>query len=158
MIHADIDSDMYTILPTGIYDQNDPKYRNKVCHLKKVLYGLKQAPRLWNKYLAEALHHLGFRVFPYDEGIFINEETSCIIICHVDDILIIHESLDYINEISNKARQYIKLEGVGSVSTFLGNDISINYNTKTLYINQKKYTDKILYKYNIVDNINYKPT
>lgn len=149
-IHADIDATIYTILPTGIY--NDP---NKVCLLKKALYGLKQAPRLWSKYLSKALDKLGFTVFPYDEGIYINHNTSCLIICHVDDILIIHKDMKYINEISNKAQEYIKIEKIGSVSTFLGNDISINYDTKTLYINQNKYTAKILNKFGIYNK--YKP-
>jgi hypothetical protein len=38
-MHADINTDIYTILPIGVY--NDPKYRDKVCHLNKAIYGLK---------------------------------------------------------------------------------------------------------------------
>ena len=146
-IHANIDAAIYTILPIGIYNDS-----NKACLLKKALYGLKQAPRLWFKYLSTALSKLGFTIFPYDEGIYINHNTSCIIICHVDDILIIHKDMNYINEISNKAQEYIKIEKIGSVSTFLGNDISINYDNKTLFINQHKYTLKILERFNIYNN------
>lgn len=156
-VHADIDSNIYTILPTGVYDDKSPKYRNKACYLRKALYGLKQAPRLWYKYLTKALHKLGFHVFPYDEGVFINKTAACIIICHVDDILIIHQDLAYIKEISNKAQEYIKIEEIGSVSTFLGNDISINYQTKTLSINQENYITKLLTKFSIYNNNNYKP-
>lgn len=132
-VHANIDADIYTILPIGLYD--DPKYKNKCCRLKKALYGLKQSPRLWNQYLKKHLKTLGFEVLPYDKGVFINKKTKCIIICHVDDILILHENLSYIREIANKAKEHIKLEEIGTVSTFLGNDITINYKNKTLSIN-----------------------
>ena len=40
-VYANIDANIYTILPIGVY--NSP---NKCCHLKKVLYSLKQSPRL----------------------------------------------------------------------------------------------------------------
>jgi hypothetical protein len=43
-VHANIDSDIYTILPTGLYRPKD--HQNKCCYLKKALYSLKQAPRL----------------------------------------------------------------------------------------------------------------
>lgn len=41
------------------------------------------------------------------------------------------------------------------MSTFLGNDISINHDKKTLHINQNRYIAKILHKFNI-HNL-YKP-
>ena len=62
-----------------------------------------------------------------------------------------HESLEYINETSQKAQPYIQLQKIDSVATFLGNDISINRKDKTLYINQNDYTEKMLRKFNIHD-------
>ena len=52
----------------------------------------------------------------------------------------------------------MKLEEIGPVSTFLGNTIKIDYKTKTLYINQSDYTQKLLQKFNILNNTKYKPT
>ena len=43
-IHADINEEIYVILPTGYYTED--KYKNKVCRLRKALYGLKQALKL----------------------------------------------------------------------------------------------------------------
>ena len=40
-VHADIDADIYTILPIGVYNNE-----KKCCLLKKALYSLKQSPRL----------------------------------------------------------------------------------------------------------------
>jgi Reverse transcriptase (RNA-dependent DNA polymerase) len=42
-VHALIDVEIFTELPTGYYDNNRP---NKVCKLNKALYGLKQSPHL----------------------------------------------------------------------------------------------------------------
>jgi hypothetical protein len=44
---------------------------------------------------------------------------------------------------------------MGPISTFLGNDIKIE--NKYLYINQNKYIEKLLIKFNIINNKNYKP-
>jgi hypothetical protein len=41
---------------------------------------------------------------------------------------------------------------------FLGNNISIDYLNKTLYIDQKAYTEKLLRKFEIYENPSYKPT
>ncbi|MEU5085174.1 reverse transcriptase domain-containing protein, partial [Streptomyces eurythermus] len=43
--HANIDTEIYTILPIGLY--NNKQYNNKCAKLNKALYGLKQSPRLW---------------------------------------------------------------------------------------------------------------
>jgi hypothetical protein len=131
---------------------------SKCCHLKKALYGLKQSPRLWYQYLSKILAKFEFRVFPYDEGIYINSESKCILICHVDDILVLHKDLSYIYSIIAKISNYIKIEEIGTVSMFLGNNISIDYLNKTLYIDQKAYTEKLLRKFEIYENPSYKPT
>ena len=83
-VHADIDQDIYVQLPTSFYNNNN----NKVCRLRKALYGLKQALRLWYKHLLKILNKLGFVVFNYDKGAFINPTIQCIILCHVNNIII----------------------------------------------------------------------
>jgi hypothetical protein len=68
---------------------------------------------------------------------------------HVDDILFIHHDRAYINEIAKTFHRYIKLEELGDISTFLGNNISIDYKAKKIYINQNDYISKLLNKFNI---------
>lgn len=153
--HADIDTTIYTVLPIGLY--NSPKYIGKCAKLNKALYGLKQSPRLWYNYLQNMLYKLNFTVLPYDEGVYINSISKCILICHVDDILVIHKDIQYIKDLSIEINKYIKLDELGLVSTFLGNRISIDYKNKKLYIDQIQYTKKLLSKFNIYDNIYYKP-
>ena len=49
---------------------------------------------------------------------------------HVDDILFIHQDKAYIQDIAKKFNVYIKLEELGDISTFLGNNIYIDYLAK----------------------------
>jgi hypothetical protein len=146
-VHANIDAEIYTILPIGLYQ--DVRYRSKCCKLNKALYGLKQSPRLWNEYFSKIILRYKFYKLPYDEGVYINEEDQAIIITHVDDILIIHRDINYIKDLAKKAMKHIKLEEIGEVTTFLGNNINIDYKNKLLTIDQKDYIKKILTKFNM---------
>jgi hypothetical protein len=68
---------------------------------------------------------------------------------HVDDILFIHHDRAYINETAKAFHRYIKLEELGDILTFLGNNISIDYKAKKIYIDQNDYISKLLNKFNI---------
>ena len=147
-VHALIDVEIYTELPTGYYT-NTP---NKVCKLNKALYGLKQSPRLWYKHLYNILNKLGFTIFPYDEAVFIHIEYKIIIICHVDDFITTGPNNTQIQLIIKEVNKEIKLQYLGELNQFLGMDFTIN-NNKELYINQHKYTQDIINKYNKQDLI-----
>jgi len=82
-MYADIDQEIYVQLPTSFYNNN-----NKVYRLCKALYSLKQALRLWYKHLLKILNKLGFVIFNYDKGAFINLTIQCIILYYVNDIII----------------------------------------------------------------------
>jgi hypothetical protein len=145
-VHALIDVEIYTELPTGYYT-NTP---NKVCKLNKALYGLKQSPRLWYKHLYNILNKLGFTIFPHDEAVFIHIEYKIIIICHVDDFITTGPNDNLIALIIKEVNKEIKLQYLGELNQFLGMDFIIN-NNKELYINQDKYTQDIINKYNKQD-------
>ena len=52
---------------------------------------------------------MGFVVFNYDKGTFINLTIQCIILCYVDDIIISGPEADNIIAQINKAKDDIKL-------------------------------------------------
>jgi hypothetical protein len=154
-LHADIDVPIYCKLPDGLY--NDNKYNNKVALLRKALYGLKQAPRLWYLYLLKVLLDNGFKKSEYDSGVFYHTIYSIIIVCHVDDCMVVGPNRTIIEKIMNSIRNNVKIELMGSLTSFLGNDIDINYEDKTVKINQTRYTRKLLSRFEIIDNPKYKP-
>ena len=60
-----------------------------------------------------------------------------------------------IKVISKGLNKHMTLEELGTVATFLGNDISIK--DKTFIIHQTRYTEKLLVKYNIYNSKEYRP-
>ena len=145
-VHANIDTEIYVIQPKGF------EKGNKVCKLNKALYGLKQSPRLWYKYLKEILYKHGFKVLPYDEGVFINTTYSIIILCHVDDLIVVGPNKAIIESIINKASKDIKIQPMGTPSTFLG--IEMVFKQGELTLHQSKYTTNLLNRF---DKENIKP-
>jgi hypothetical protein len=139
-VHAEIDKEIYVKQPTGF------EKGNYVCKLKKALYGLKQSPRLWYKYLKDILYKYGFKVLPYDEGVFINTTNSIIILCHVDDLIVVGPNKAQIESIINQASKDIKIQPMGTPSTFLG--IEIVFKPGTLFLHQNKYVQNLLIRFN----------
>jgi hypothetical protein len=163
-VHANIDTEIYTELPTGYYINNinnngyytnninnngyyTNNINNKVCKLNKAIYGLKQSPRLWYKHLTTILSKLSFIIFPYDEAVFIHINYKIIIVCHVDDLIITGPNKAQIELISKEVNKEIKLQYIGQLSQFLGMNFIIT-NNKELYINQTNYTLELINRFN----------
>jgi hypothetical protein len=68
---------------------------------------------------------------------------------YIDNILFIYHDRAYINKTAKAFYRYIKLEELGDISTFLGNNILIDYLSKKIYINQIDYISKLLKKFDI---------
>jgi hypothetical protein len=141
-VHADIDTDIYVKQP--IEFEKEP---TKVCKLLKALYRLKQSLRLWYNYLKILLLQEGFIVFPYDKGIFINISKSITICCHVDDFIISSPNKHMIDILILDLSKSLELVEMGQISTFLGNEFILDYNSQRITMHQCKYTDKILTQY-----------
>ena len=84
----------------------------------------------------------------FDKAIFIYLEYKIIILCYVDDLIIIGSNKDIINNIINKLSNKIKIEYIGQVHQFLGMEINLDYKNKSVYINQNKYLKNILTRFN----------
>jgi len=91
---------------------------------------------------------LGFVIFNYNKGAFINPTIQYIILYHVNDIIISSPKADNIITQINKAKDDIKLQALGEINIFLGINISIDYKNNKLHIHQNNYTKNILEKYN----------
>ena len=105
---------------------------------------------MWYKHLTTLLNKSGFEIFPYDEAVFINITYKIIIVCHVDDIIITGPNNNQIQQVIQQVNKDIKLQYLGELAQFLGMNFKIN-NNKELYIDQSKYTSKIIIKYNKLD-------
>ena len=172
-VHANIDANIYVKQPISLkryYNKNSNKYkliknvpnfesnnRNKpellklYCKLNKALYELKQSPRLWYKHLLEALTKLSFEVLPYDEAIFIHNKLKIIIICHVNDFIFTRSNNNEISNIIKKLTRTIKIKYISEVHQFLRIKIKLDYKEKSIHINQNKYLNSLLKRFNKKD-------
>jgi len=126
-----------------------------VAKLNKALYGLKQSPRLFYQFITNIfVNKLGFEIIPIDEGVFIHPEKRLLIACHVDDLLVAGPTNNIIKDFEKVAKKYLNLECLGALCDFLGNTIQINYDRREVVIHQRGYTNKIINKYCLKEEIN----
>lgn len=150
-IHAKIDKEIYVEQPVGFEMNQNDQEKPLYCKLNKALYGLKQSPRLWYEHLLDLLKQFGFETMTYDSAIFIHSQSKIIIICHVDDLIITGPDNNKITDIIGKLSKMIKLTKIGNINQFLGMQIKTDYKNRSLKINQNKYTQSLLEKFNKVN-------
>jgi hypothetical protein len=142
---GDIDTNIYIKQPPGHI--KDP---SKVLRLNKALYGLKQSARIWYYTLKEVLvTKLGFCNLKAENSIFINKELNIIISLYVDDLAIIGPNLDTIKSFIKELKNYFKLKDLGQIKDYLGVEIAYDLNKGRLKLNQSKYIQKVLDRFNI---------
>lgn len=121
---------------------------NRVCKLLKSLYGLKQSPKSWNVKFTKCMKALNFTATDDDPCLFYNSSRSVIVAVFVDDGIVIGKTEKEINELlTGLAKEFeIKTENTkNNTLYFLGMKISLKKND--IFVNQGRYTKKILEKY-----------
>jgi hypothetical protein len=141
---GDIDTYIYLYQPEGFINNQFPDY---ILRLNKALYGLKQSARIWYHTLKKVLEKLGFVVLKADTCIFINKAKNIIICIYVDDLAILSPSANDIEAFINEIQRFFKIKNLGPIKEYLG--IEITRTKDSLLLNQTKYIDKLLDKYNM---------
>lgn len=145
-LNAPIDQVVYVEQPSGFVQG-----KNQVYKLKKSLYGLKQSGRMWNSVLHSFLLSQNFVQSMCDNCVYTkhNNNLKTIIIVWVDDIIISGSNLNCVNQIKLALSNKFKMKDLGPISWFLG----IEFVTKdeSIEMNQSKFIDKILSRFNMSD-------
>ena len=123
----------------------------KVCKLDKTIYGLKQSPTLWHEKFDKLIVSDDFRVNESDKCIYYKFENDiCTIICvYVDDLLIFSSNIHAVNKVKSLLNANFDMKDLGEASVILG--IKITRSEKGLSLDQSRYVEKILKKYNYFD-------
>ena len=137
--NADIDKEIYTIQPTGF------ERGTKVCRLHKALYGLKQSARQWYMFLKDILNKFGLVHTDADEGIFYNKDL--IIVCHIDDLLIMSSKLAFVEEFKKHIAKSVEITDLGEANFFLGIEITRDRTKRTITLSQVKYLKEIMSRF-----------
>ena len=138
-LHGDLDEEVYMEVPKGI-----PNPLNKVCKLKKSLYGLKQASRQWFSKLSSTLLSLGYQQSKNGYSLFINKNSTDIIIIavYVDDIMITGSNIQEISHVKQKLHSLFGIKDLGQLHYFFGFEVS--YILEGIVLSQKKFAIDLL--------------
>ncbi|GJR67747.1 retrovirus-related pol polyprotein from transposon TNT 1-94 [Tanacetum coccineum] len=115
----------------------------------KALYGLKQAPRAWYDTLSKFLLAQGFSKGVVDPTLFIRKigRHTLHVQIYVDDIIFSSTDPKDCDRFSNEMSSKFQMSMMGQISLFLG--LQISQNPRGIFINQSKYDNEILKKFDI---------
>ena len=153
MIHADVktafingksDVELYLEQIPGFIDERHP---HKVLRINRSLYGMKQASRIWYLLLCKTITIYGFEQLISDPCIFISRERRIIIAVYVDDILIFGPDAQECQTVYDYLAQHFQMNNLSEPTTFLGLNVSRNWQKRTITINQDGYIDHLLQRF-----------
>ena len=111
------------------------------------LYGLKQSARDWNKLLQSEMVKWGFIQSLADPCLFTHKSRGLIGLVYVDDIAIAGKSTANLNWFNKTLSNRFNTKNLGGILKILGMRITRNRQTRTLFIDQEQYLEKILRKF-----------
>ncbi|GJW11336.1 retrovirus-related pol polyprotein from transposon TNT 1-94 [Tanacetum coccineum] len=145
-LNGELKEEVYVHQPEGFVDPERPHH---VYRLKKALYGLKQAPRAWYDTLSKFLLAQGFSKGVVDPTLFIRKtgKHTLHVQIYVDDIIFASTDPKDCDRFSNEMSSKFQMSMMGQISFFLG--LQISQNPRGIFINQSKYANEILKKFDL---------
>ena len=124
--------------------------KGKLLKLNKALYRLKQSIRIQYYTLIEVLTtKLGFRTLKAKSCILINNTLKIIICVYVDDLTIVRPNKEDIDLFIKSIKKYFNIKELGLIKDYLR--IKIKMIKDHLKLNQTKYIEKVLEKFNMTN-------
>lgn len=124
--------------------------KGKLLKLNKALYGLKQSVRIQYYTLIEVLiTKLGFKTLEAKSCILINNTLKIIICVYVDDLAIVRPNKEDIDSFIKSIKKYFNIKELGLIKDYLR--IEVEMTKDHLKLNQTKYIEKVLEKFNIIN-------
>ena len=145
-VHAPMKHTVFIEMPKGY------ELEGHVLELKRNLYGAKDAPMNFFYHLQDQLKLRGFKPCATDPGLFLNEETGCMILVYVDDCIFFHRDEKTIDKTigslqkgdpKNKDMTTFLLNVEEDYAGFLGIDIH-KHKDGSIELLQKGLVDRIL--------------
>lgn len=145
-LYGELEEEIHMEMPVGLKVKKSES--EVVCWLNKSLCGLKQAPRCWNRKFCSFLKCFSLKQTDAYECIFFScfKGHAVYFALFLDDGLIACKSKEVLKEILEKLRSEFDIT-LGDCSNFAGMQLSRDRETKTMFLHQKAYTQKILRKF-----------
>jgi hypothetical protein len=147
-LHGDLEEEIYMKQPEGFV----VKGKNElVFKLKKSLYGLKQSPRMWYQKFDTYILELGFVRSRADHCVYSKQVGNHFIyvVLYVDDMLLVGNNMDVIKEVKSQLSSKFDMKDLGAANFILGMEIKRDRANRKLWLNQRKYVEMILQRFNM---------
>jgi hypothetical protein len=146
-LHGNLEEEIYMKQPEGFVVKGK---KELVCKLKKSSYRLKQSPRMWYQKFDTYMLGLGFT----------SKEDHCVyfkligdhliyLVLYVDDMLLIGNNKEIIQDVKTQLSSKFDMKDLGVANFILGMEITRDRKNKKLWLNQRKYVETILHRFNM---------
>jgi len=151
-LNADVSEDIYMRQPQGFVQQGH-NGQDLVFKLHRSLYGLKQSAFNWNTTVSTYFRELGFAATPADPCVFTQHRSgiTVVIVLYVDDLLITGNNESALIAVKAQISTRFQMKDLGEVSNLLGMNVTRNRREGWLKIDQERYIQDILKRYNMED-------
>jgi phosphoribosyl-AMP cyclohydrolase len=147
-LHGDLEEEIYMKKPEGFVVKGK---KELVCKLKKSLYGLKQSPRMWYQKFDTYILGLGFVRSRVDHCVYSKKVGNHFIyvVLYVDDMLLVGNNMDVIKEVKSQLSSKFDMKDLGAANFIMGMEIKRDHANRKLWLNQRKYVETILQRFNM---------
>jgi hypothetical protein len=147
-LHRDLEEEIYMKQPKGFVVKGK---KELVCNIKKSLYGLKKSPRMWYQNFDTYILGLGFVRSRVDQCVYSKKVGNHFIyvVMYVDDMLLVGNNMDAIKEVKSHLSFKFDMKDLGDANFILGLEIKRDRANMKLWLNQRKYVETILQRFNI---------
>nr|GEW59614.1 copia protein [Tanacetum cinerariifolium] len=138
------------IFTDSSYDDEGPKFPNKVYKVVKALYRLHQAPRAWYTTFSTFLEKSRYKRGAVDKTLFIKQDKKDIMLVqvYVDDINFSSTKKSWCNEFEELMKNRFQMSSMRKLTFFLG--LQVKQKEDGIFISQDKYVAKILKKFDFL--------
>eukprot|EP00253_Pinus_taeda_P030971 PITA_30971 len=150
-LHGDLEEEIYMKQPEGFAVKGK---KELVCKLKKSLYGLKQSPRMWYQKFDTFIRGLGFTRSKADHCVYFKliGDRVIYLVLYVDDMLLVGNDKEIIQDLKTQLSSKFDMKNLGATNYILGMEIKRDRTKRKLWLNQRKYVETILQRFNIQDS------
>jgi hypothetical protein len=147
-LHGDLEEEIYMMQPEVFIVKGK---KELVYKLKKSLYGMKQSPRMWYQKFDTYILGLGFVRSRADHCVYSKQVGNRFIyvVLYVDDMLLVGNNMDVIKEVKSQLSSKFDMKDLSAANFIMGMEIKIDRANRKLWLNQRKYVETILQRFNM---------
>eukprot|EP00253_Pinus_taeda_P034415 PITA_34415 len=150
-LHGDLEEEIYMKQPEGLAVKGKKELVRK---LKKSLYELKQSPRMWYQKFDTFIQGLGFTRSKADHCLYFKliGDRVIYLVLYVDDMLVFGNDKETILDLKTQLTSKFDIKYLGAANYILGMEIKRDWEKRKLWLNQRKYVETILQRFNMQDS------